>query len=504
MCEIALALVYSRWRSRSVFSFFLQRRLRASSTVFAEMPSRLGHVACQIRESTLPLQIASSGTGRRSEFADFENENDEEEEEEEDNNDVEDVDTALPVTSGIPIAHSPIAMPSYSPITMPSHMRLACVKRRRSAIGCSQQPDSVPTSRRRPSEPCEATNSTPDRLPSASTVSPAPKTSSSRKELSMIWYLLQHLCWKYKLSNRVLVRAQKTLIEQYRQQKRARNLALAACCCIIYACERYNIVAPDLQQAVDFCARALAAARTDGARANDSNVHGGNCLPPSPPAVRMSLSEQQLLRQRVNERRTIIQEMVERANRRLRRAAAAASASEESSEEDLLAGGGAATSDTIQTGTCPQCLQAANGPGVFGSSPDSTISAVSAIGCTTVNSRAPCECEGNLRVQARTKRPCLMSCGTQIRRVGWRLEKNIEAEFESFQPVQGFALNLAALAAAVAATGTSTSGTPDAVLRPSTAAIDIGPHAHVDDVDPFDGQLFDSWRRRSRSDAVSC
>lgn len=476
------------------------------------MPSRLGHVACPIRESTPPLQIASSGAGSRaSEFADFEDEEDEE-----DHNDhevslddvsIEDVDAHLPVTGGLPIhgtgmiPHSPIAIPPYSPITMPSHMRLACVKRRRSAVGCSQQSDSVPTSRRRPSEPCEATSASQDRLPSADTTSPVPKTSSSRKELSMIWYLLQHLCSKYDLSNRVLVRAQKTLIEQYRQQKRARNLALAACCCIIYACERYNIVAPDLQQAVDFCTRALAAARSD----NGARVNAGSNLPPSPPAVRMSFAEQQLLRQRVSERRTIIQEMVERANRRLRRAAAAASASEESSEEDLLSGGVAATSGAIQAGTCPQCLQVANGPGVFGSSPDSTISAVSAIGCaSSVNSSAPCECEGNLRVQARTKRPCLMSCGTQIRRVGWRLEKNIEAEFESFQTVQGFALNLAALAAAVAATGASTPGTPDGVLRPATAAIDIGTHGHVDDVNPFDDQLFDSWRRRSRSDAVSC
>ncbi len=504
------------------------------------------------------------------------------------------------------------SMPSYSPITMPSHMRLACVKRRRSALPCTQvaprpRAATVPATGRAVA-PRHAAAAAPAVLPpAAAAASAAPaespdgvqqqaptasSSSSSRKELSIIWYLLQHLCWKYALGQRVLVRSQKILIDQYRQQKRARNLALAACCCVIYACEHDNVAAPDLQEGLDFCASLgnkpslaeqqheqheqqelqllheqtpASAAVVAAAAAAVAAAAGGGGGAPGVPFPKLSPEEQEQLRQRVHLRRSIIQAGVERANDNLLRSRAAAAAraaghhqmllmmglgagdmvggnseTDSGSEEDLCAGpgngsgngGGAGGGSVVEP---PSPTARCDDREVFGSSPDSTISAVTGgITCSPVDaaalSRPPPHHHNfhrggknssssssssssgsgsgggsgiDFEDQARGKRACLMRRGKSAsRRVGFCLERNEEAEFEAFQSVQGFALNLAALAVAVAAGVTGAAAASSAAEAALALVVPLASCAS-DATEEFGDDGESAWGRRARSGAVS-
>jgi hypothetical protein len=513
------------------------------------------------------------------------------------------------------------SMPSYSPITTPSHMRLACVKRRRSALPCTQaapRPRSatVPATGRSATLPRQVLTAAPAvSLPpqaavasSALAESPvggasssvsglqapppaaaASSVSSSRKELAIIWYLLQHLCWKYALGQRVLVQSQKILIDQYRQQKRARNLALAACCCVIYACEHDNVAAPDLQEGLDFCASlgnkpslaeqqqqqlqheqeqeqeqlqllheqspasaaVMAAAAAAVAAAAAGGREGGA---PGVPLPQLSPEEQEQLRQRVNLRRSIIQASVERANDSLLRSRAAAAAraaghhkmltmgmgnggseTDSGSEEDLcvgVSGAGGSNGAGVGGGESPAASPTARRDDreVFGSSPDSTISvATGGITCSPVDAAALSHhhflvqrrgggkgsssgSSGSSGIdfedQARGKRPCLMRRGKSAsRRVGFCLERNEEAEFDAFQSVQGFALNLAALAVAVAATGDSSSASSSCSAQQAEApqALVVPLSSCASDAATLFGHGGGeaAWGRRARSGAVS-
>jgi len=418
-----------------------------------------------------------------------------------------------PVAAAPAIAHSPIAI---SPITMPTHARrFGTVKRRRSApVNCPQTTSTmrtadnghlstspVTTSALRSARTAEQASSPPINKLAVGPDSPAPR-KSSRKELSMIWFLLQHLCWKYSLSQTVLSTAQKILIEQYRQQKRARNLALAACCCVIYACERERVAAPGLQDAIDHCTVTMDALyrRTvevgaaqqpsscpalDAVAAAANSTGGSVSFPTTFPCL--SSEDQLALRRRVSERRSIITAMVEKANRKLANLMDSGDAIEfcssdeedEEDEDDLGMGG-----MPVPGAPCADCDD------LLGSSPDSTI-ALSGISCSPLQTDQGSHLREfgldrqGMRIQARCKRPCR---GKNVRHVEFAETPHEEVEFEEYQSVQGFALDL------------STSS-----LSPTAPAHDTA-SASAAESKECDAVLPSEWTRsrsRCRADAVS-